>query len=445
VDELTRAQAFTPGRITPRSGGWGGRALDVLPWFLVLVAVTTVMVVNLGHLPHGQGWRDSYVYARAASDFIDHPSQIYDGARLQLTTVYPRATFIYPPASLLGFMPLVPLTRAFGVPASAVLWSCIDVVALVAGLVLIGRQVGLRPRPLGWAVLALTLTMPFLNELTSGQVQGVVVLLLALSWRAFPRPSSGVLLGLAMAVKPVAPLLFLLPLLMRRPRVTVVALGTFAGLNLIFVPFMGWDAVSFYVVHFVPYLMSHVMVDPANLSLPYVLNVWAGGMPLEPWYNLSASPLHSMLLATALLWMVRGGVVLLLARAAWLRALPPVALFAAALALVPLMTATAWPHYYLFIMPAVLVLLASPSLRTRIVTAAVLAGSVVTTTVLDIMSPRLSPYPENVVVRHGVARMVVFVQSELMVVLGLAAFAAVIYASRPRRGGLINDISSAKA
>jgi hypothetical protein len=61
------------------------------------------------------------------------------------------------------------------------------------------------------------------------------------------------------------------------------------------------------------------------------------------------------------------------------------------------------------------------------------------------LSPRLSPYPENVVVRHGVARMVVFVQSELMVVLCLAAFAAVIYAPRSRRGGLTRDISSAKA
>jgi alpha-1,2-mannosyltransferase len=419
-----------------RGDGWTSAALTALPWFLVLVAVTSVMVVNLRHLPHGMGWRDSYVYARAASNFLGHPSQIYDGARLQLTTVYPRATFIYPPAGLLAFMPLVPLTRTLGVPASAVAWSCIDVVALLAGLVLIGRQVGLRPRLLGWAVLAFTLTMPFLNELTSGQVQGVVILLLALSWRAFPRTSSGVLLGLAMAVKPVAPLLFLLPLLMRRPRVTLVAVGTFAAANAIFVPFMGLSAAGFYVIHFVPYLMSHVMVDPANLSLPYVLDVWAGGMQLEPWYSLSASPLHSMLLASALLWIIRGGVVLVLARAAWLRALPPVALFAAALALVPVMTSTAWPHYYLFLMPAVLVLLASPSLRLRVATGAVLAGSVITTTVLDIISPRLSPYPENVTVRHGASRMVVFVQSELMVLLSLVAFAAILYAATRHRDRL---------
>jgi hypothetical protein len=432
--------------------GWRGRALDVLPWALVVVAVVTVLLVDATHLPRGKGWRDVYVYARAASDFLGHPSHLYDGAHRQLDYPAPRATFIYPPSGLIPFLPLVPLTRA-GINVTAMLWSTVDMVALLAGLVLIGRQLGVRMRTLGWALLAFALCGPFLNELGSGQVQGVVILLLALSWRTWPRTSSGVLLGVAMALKPLLPVLFLVPLALRRWRVTVVAVAIFLALNLVFVPALGMSSTRFYVLDFLPYLQTHVMQDPANLSLPSVLDTWVGGVSPSPWDTRPLSPLHSMLLAGVLVWTVRGALLLMLARVLWQRSLPPLHMFILALTLVPILAATAWPHYFVFAMPAVLVLLASPLRTVRVATGATLALLAVATTVFDIMGPQLAPYPPDIRhVRHIVAGIGMLVHSQLLVALCVVAFVAVALGARrvglrrgqllARRGGEMKVISS---
>ena len=428
IDSAVAARRDSPRR-------WRSNALDVLPWFLFAVAAVTLILVDATHLPAGKGWRDVYVYARAASDFLTHPGQLYNGAHLQLDYPAPRATFIYPPSGLIPFLPLVPLTRMIGINVTAVLWTSLDTAALIAGLVLIGRQLGVRTRTLGWALLAFALCGPFLNELGSGQVQGVVILLLALSWRTWPRTSSGVLLGLAMAVKPLLPVLFLVPLALRRPKLAAVAVTTWVGLNLVFVPFIGLGSARFYGLQFLPYLQSHVMQDAANLSLPNVLDTWVGGMAPTPWDSTAVSPLHSMLLAGVLVWTVRGALLLMLARVLWQRSLPPLHMFILALTLVPILAATAWPHYFVFAMPAGLVLLASPSRTARAITGATLAMLAVATTVFDIMSPQMAPYPPDIRhVRHIVVAVGMLVHSEVLVALCIVAFVAV--AAGARRAGL---------
>jgi alpha-1,2-mannosyltransferase len=412
---------------------WRVRLPDALPWMLIALLVGTVLVLGSPRVSGIAGWRDASVYAGAASNFLAHPSHLYDGAQQQINAPAPMAVYLYPPSGLIPFLPLVPLTRSLGVGASVTLWSCVDTVALLAGLALMGRQLGVRPRTLHWALLAVALTGPVLNEVGSGQVQGVVILLLALSWRSWPRASSGLLLGAAMAIKPVIPLLLLLPLALRRPRVSAVAIGTFVAVNLALVPFVGIGGMRFYVLHFIPYLQTHAMQDPADLSLGNVLGTWLGGTPLTPGDAGGVSPLHSALLAGIGVWVVRGALLLVLGHVLWRRSLPPPAVFAVTLALVPFLAATAWPHYFVFAVPALLLLLASPAPRVRAVTGGALVALAVITTVFDVLAPQLVPYPPDLSRVHTVAGAGMFIHSQLLIALciGLVAVLAV----STRRGG----------
>jgi hypothetical protein len=332
-----------------------------LPWVGVGVVALAAVARHMHLMPVGNDWNDTFVYARAASEFLSHPSHLFDGAREQYTSDVARAAYIYPPSGLIAFVPLVPLTRTMGLAWTASLWSWIDTAAMLAGLILIPRQLGLRGERLGWAMLVVTISGPLLIEVSSGQVQGVVILLLALSWRSWPRPSSGLFLGLALAVKPISPLLLVAPLLLRRPRVTGIAAMTLLALNLAFLPLIGSDATSFYLFHYLPFLQGHVTHDVANLSLANLLQTWIGGRSLLPRDANGISPLHAMLLADVLLWAIRAALLLLWARELWRNRRPAIELFIITLAMVPLLSGMAWPHYYVFILPAVLLLLASPS------------------------------------------------------------------------------------
>jgi hypothetical protein len=167
-------------------------------------------------------------------------------------------------------------------------------------------------------------------------------------------------------------------------------------------------------------MAGHVMQDVANLSVANVLHTWVGGVPMKPNSLGSLAPLHSMLLADALLWTLRGAAVALMVRELRQRRKSPVVLFAMALAAVPLFTPIAWPHYYVFVLPAVLVLLTAPSVRVRIATWAAMLWCLVLNSILDAATFHLAMYPGDLTRDRSAANSLVVVQGELLAVACIA-------------------------
>jgi hypothetical protein len=398
---------------------------QALPWICTALLALTEVVAHWFHLPRAGGWIDTYVYARSASNFLSHPTHLYDAAMVQLHSTSPEKAFVYPPSALAAFLPFVPVTRLLGATWTAELWSCIDTAALLLGLILVARQLSMSLERTGWVLAVLLLSLPVLSEVDSGQVEGVIVLLLALSWRSWPRPSSGLLLGLALAVKPVALPLLVVPLALRRPRIAMVAATTFLVLNVPFLPFIGRAGLAFYLFHFFPYISAHVMQDVANLSPANLLHTWVGGMPMQPSDHTAVTPLHSMALANTVLWTVRGAALILVARELVQRRHAPVVNFAMALALVPLLAPTAWGHYLVFLLPAILVLLTAQSIRVRRFTLCALIAGVLLNSALDIATFHLAPYPIDLGYDPSLANLLVILQGELWTVASVAVVVAV--------------------
>jgi len=400
-------------------------------WLGAIVLLVRAVVARIDTMPHPPHWNDSYVLAGAASNFVSHPAQLYDAARTQIGASTAQRAYIYPPAGLIPFLPLVPVTRSFGLATASTVWSVIDVASLLAAVTLFGRQLRISwPRLAPFAVL-ISVSGALLVEIHSGQVNGLVLLLLALSWRWYPGDGAGVALGLALALKPVAPLLLLIPVLRGRPRVALVAVVTMALVTLPFLLFLGVDGTGFYLTRFLPYFAGFDAHDVDNFSVANILQVWLSGRTLSPHAG-ALSPLHLGALALASLWLMRAGLVVALVVAARRSDRSDVELSALALATVPVFAATTWPHYFLYLAPLLLVFLASPSLRVRRVTwvAAVLAMWDGIDTELWVYDPHVSR------VAHNLAR---FAQAELIPLVGAAVVLAVFLrgraAARGRRGG----------
>lgn len=306
--------------------------------------------------PHG--WTDVWVYFRAATNFIHHPSQLYDTAVRQLHTDLPTPAYLYPPSGLVLFLPLVPLADAAGLIPAMLTWVTIDALALIAAIVLIGRQLRLRADVIGLATLVVLVGLPASWEINSGQVNGIVLLLLALTFRTYPRPSSGVLLGLALAVKPIAPLLLVVPVLRGHWRVALVALATVLAVNVAMLPFLGLAAARFYATTFLPFFANFSAHEPGNISVENVLQTWIGGRTQRVNLTHPLSPLRLTAVATAILWALRAVELAALAVVARSKRFSHLDLFAITLATIPLFTATVWFHYVLYAIPLFLVVLA---------------------------------------------------------------------------------------
>jgi hypothetical protein len=343
-----------PGGIPP-----GVRAgLIAIAWAAILVAVSKMAVGHMLTMPTGGNWNDSYVYLGAASDFISHPTHLYDSAHLQVVRGFAQKTFVHPPSGLLPYLPLVPLVRLFGLPVAASVWTVIDTLALFTAVILAGRRFGLSWLTLSVATLLISLSQPARWEIDSGQINGLVLLLFVLALLRMPRRDSGVLMGLALAVKPTAPIVLLVPLLRRQPAVTVVALITLAALNLPFVPLIGVAAMVFYVGTVLPFFAGYPLHDGGNIALANVLQTWLGGGPLSRRAPFATSVPRGFE-ALAVLWIARIGVVILWFRAAVDRRLDVAVAVALSLATVPFLSSTIWPHYLLYVIPLALATLAA--------------------------------------------------------------------------------------
>ena len=343
-----------PGGIPPRVRA----ALIGIAWAAILVGVLKMAVGHMLTMPTGRDWNDSYVYLGAASDFISHPSHLYDSAHLQVVRSVAQKTFVHPPSGLLPYLPLVPLVRLFGLPVAASVWTAIDTLALFAAVILAGRRFGLSWLIISVATLLVSLSQPARWEIDSGQINGVVLLLFVLALLRMPRRDSGVLMGLALAVKPTAPIILLVPLLRRQPAITVAAVITLVALNLPFVPLIGLAAMAFYVGTVLPFFAGYPLHDSGNIALANVVQTWLGGGPLP-----SRAPFGTAVPrgfeALVVLWIARIAVVLVWFRAAVDRRLDVAVAVALSLATVPFLSSTIWPHYLLYVIPLALATLAT--------------------------------------------------------------------------------------
>jgi Glycosyltransferase family 87 len=350
--------------------------LIIAVWLGAAALVMSGLVHHIQTLPHTpRGWDDAYVYLGAASSLFGHPAQLYDAAHHQVASAGPVRAYLVPPSGVLPFLPLVPVIRAWGINAATAVWSCIDVAALIGALILAARLIGVGWLTLGAALIVIALGQPFHWEVFSAQLNGVVLLLLVLAMRAFPRTRSGLLMGGALAVKPTAFLVLLVPLLQRRPQLTGIAVLALVVTSVVFVPFIGIGTSIFYVVTVLPYMLTYVMHDPANISLPNVLQTWLGGGQVSRHAGFTFSIPHSYA-AAILLWCTRIAALAAFVRIAIDRRVGATAAMCLAIASVPLFTATVWPHYLVYALPLALLTLRAPQLWARAGAALALLGMV---------------------------------------------------------------------
>jgi alpha-1,2-mannosyltransferase len=196
------------------------------PGVLVFVASLTAYVLTERVL--GLGGTDLRIYLMGG-DAFRHGQSIYEPALLGWQFTYPAFTvLIFAPLSLISAGVLLKIVAAIGIAAVAtVTWLVFRMLNYRSGAGLVGATLGLTA--------AFIWLQPVFDTLGQGQVNIVLMLLVVADFalarhRRWP---TGVLIGLATAIKLVPGLFILYLLLTRRIREAVTAIVTFVVLNLI--------------------------------------------------------------------------------------------------------------------------------------------------------------------------------------------------------------------
>jgi hypothetical protein len=360
-----------------RAANWFGLAgWVVLAWHLVVLVNP-----HFHPPPRPNAWNDALVYMESATRAVAHPGHLYDAAIRQLGRPRAQRAFIYPPGALLPFLPLVPVAAAGGNWLGAAVWAVLDAIALYSALTWIGRRAGLS-----WAILGALLSLssfsrPVAWELGSGQVNGLVLLLIAAALARVGSARAGLGLGLALVVKPIAPVILVVPALRRQFGSLLLALACFVLVNAVFVPVIGVHAALAYLTQILPFLSHYVIHDRSNVGLPNVLQTWLGSGPL-PRGAAFAHPVPDRPLAIATLWLLRAAIALVALACAVRQRVSTERALVLVLATVPALAATVWPHYFVLTLPLALVLFTSGR-----------AGAVIATAGLVLMLV-IGPLPE---------------------------------------------------
>ena len=372
------------------------------------------VVYRAATMPSGTGWIDSFVFIDGARYLLHAPLHVYDDARVQLSLGVPGRSFIYPPAALIPFVPLAVLADHTSIGLASLVWLTIEGAALVATFVLLVRRLNLPASISAPLALVLAAAAATSLDVISGQVNGVVMLLVVVAALRFPNRSAGVLLGLALAFKPVAPLIIIVPLVRRQWRLTAIAVATAAVVTVPLGLLLGWAQMRFYVADFLPGMSGLITNDPNNLSPANLLTTWVGGRPLAVGNGDLISSLTAPGLASALLIAVRLTIAALALRCAAI-AKTPLWAFAIVLATVPLLSGTAWIHYYVYEMPmAICISSALAGVRRRWF---VVALGII------LIDPLFQPFIRgNLATDHSLAPWTTFLHAQFAVVATTAAF-----------------------
>jgi alpha-1,2-mannosyltransferase len=272
-------------------------------------------------------------------------------ADIDLVRDGPFGYFVYPP----------PLAIVFTIfPTYAVAWwgwAAISIGSWLAALALLLRELApaLRERisRMWWPILGAALINfpPVIAHLFWGQIQLPLLLLLVLCWLCLRRGrdlATGVVLGVAIALK-IYPLLLLAPLVIqRRWRATAVALICAAGLVALSFVLVGWEQARVYFTVVLPEVnRAHTLSSPGNHSIEVVIRNATDSAAFAAWSSLAIRAL------------VIGAVVAI----AWWRRHAPAGGFAAGAIALVIVPPVVWEHYFVLLYLPWLVALAHLSRR----------------------------------------------------------------------------------
>jgi hypothetical protein len=248
----------------------------------------------------------------------------------------------HPPLALLLLVPLAWLS----VGTVALVWDLLMLAALIAALWIIWDEAlaDLAPRWAALGLAALAFWPPLLDTWLEAQISPLVLLLLALAWRArrHGQPgAAGAWLALAALIRLYPILLFIDPLVRREWRVAVGGVIAGLGVTLLTLPIIGPAEYLRYITRAAPGASADWINDAHNVSLRgWLGQLFVGGNTIHP--VLSAPEIVTPLYALGALALVG----LLVWQRSWLLGIPVM------LVISPL----AWPHYFIVLLLPWLVL-----------------------------------------------------------------------------------------
>lgn len=343
--------------------------------YWALAAVFWIRVVVLTALVPRHA--DAELLWEGAHAYLTNPAHMYDGAAAYLA----RTHLIAPPGGLDSFVSPPPVA-ALATPIALLskttavqVWTLLDLIALVVGLVVLYRLLAIRHpvgKPVFWMIAGYF--PPLFADLAAGQRGGIIVLGAMVSiWLESKRPlAAGAFGGFAAALKYYPAAMVIGPRPAHRFR---YAAGLAMALALItaacFIPLGLNGAVSYYQHVLVPSLGSH-NPDCAYDSVRTLFARTIGGEPfLQPngaGVVMVASPLQLPALALFLSYLsallFAGGA----AWAAWRSGWNPAYGMAVGFALGALIPNEVWPYQWLPLLPLILLVAVKAIERWRPVT-----------------------------------------------------------------------------
>jgi Glycosyltransferase family 87 len=326
---------------------------------------------------------DASLLWEGARAYLSNPAHMYDTAAAYLASTHLIAppggldSFVSPPPVAALAIPIAMLPKSVAVEV----WTVLDSIALVAGLVLLYRVLATRHpigRPVFWLIAAYF--PPLFADVSAGQRGGVILLgAMASVWLESHRPSlAGAVGGLAAALKyyPAAMVIGSRPA--HRVRYALVLAAVVVLVTAVsFIP-LGFGGAVFYYQHvLIPSLGSH-NADCAYDSVRTLFTRTIGGEPfLQPSGSgvvVVTSPLHlstlAMILSYASAVLFAGGA----AWAAWRSGWNPAYGMTIGFALGSLIPNEVWPYQWLPLLPLILLVAVRAIERRRTVTLCVLGA-----------------------------------------------------------------------
>ena len=350
----------------------------LLYWILAAVFGLRVLILSIVNSarPDAEGmWEGAHAY-------LTDPAHMYDEAAQYLAAshvIAPPGTlyaFVSPPPVALLAAPVALLSKSVGVQV----WTVIDAVALVAGLVLLYRVIATRhplAAPAFWLIAMYF--PPLFADVSAGQRGGVALLgAMASIWFEPRRPAlAGLFGGLASALKYYPAAMVIGPRPRHRVRyAAALAAGLVAVTAVSFVPLGGSGAVFYFQHVLLASLGSHnadcgydsvrSLFDRIVGGEPYLLPASNGGVTVVqvPW----RFPVAAAILGYASALGFAAGAVWAAWRSGWN---PPYGM-ALGFALGALVPNEVWPYQWLPLLPLVLLVAVRAIERRRLTTLALL-------------------------------------------------------------------------
>ena len=317
-----------------------------------------------------------------AHAFLTDPSHMYDAAAAYLAQTHViappgvLAAFVSPPPVAVLAIPVALLPRSVGVEV----WTVVDAIALLGGLLLLYRTLAIRNRfaqPAFWLVAGYF--PPLFADISAGQRGGVILLgAMASVWLESHRPAlAGAVGGLASVLKyyPAAMAIGVRPAHRMR---YAFALGAILVLvtAVTFIP-LGFGGAVFYYQHVLLPSLASSNSDCAYDSVRTLFMRTIGGEPfLQPTgsgFALVQSPLRLSAVALLLSYVSALLFAAGAAWAAWRSGWNPAYGMAVGFALGALIPNEVWPYQWLPLLPLILVVAVRAIERRRMLTVGLLA------------------------------------------------------------------------